>query len=74
MLMQNKKLRLISVLSTMALTFVLSGGLTLPGSTPENPDPVFRQTPVEENTSDTDTEEGIQPLSDLDETVTMEKI
>lgn len=68
--MQNKKLRLISVLSTMALTFVLSGGLTLPGSTPENPDPAFRQSPVEEETTETDEEAQIQPFTNLDDITT----
>lgn len=64
--MQNKKQRLISALSTLALTFVLSSGLTPPGTAPENPNPAFPPVPVEEESPGTDGEEGINPLTDID--------
>ncbi|MCI9188158.1 MAG: hypothetical protein HFH84_00745 [Lachnospiraceae bacterium] len=68
--MQNKKQRLISALSTLALTFVLSSGLTPPGTAPENPNPAFPQLPVEEEAPGTDGEEEIHPLTNLEDTTT----
>ncbi len=68
--MQTKKQQLISALSTLALTLVLSGGSTLPGTVLNNPNPAYLQSPAKYKTFEPDTENGLQPLTDIDEPVT----
>lgn len=62
--MRNKKQHLKSTLSTLALALALTGNLALPGTWPEDPNPIFQQIPVE------DEDDGIQPLSDVDKPIT----
>lgn len=66
--MKNKKLQLKSALSTLALALALAGNLALPGTSPEDPNPIPLQIPVEEETPERD--DGIRPLTDIDKPIT----
>ena len=62
--MKNKKQQLKSALSTLALALALAGNLALPGTLPEDPNPILPQIPVEEDEPERD--DGIRPLIDID--------
>lgn len=66
--MKNKNQKLQSLLTTLVMTLILSGGLTLPGIVPGRPIPT--EPPVEGEGPEDEDEGGIQPLSDLDAPVT----
>ena len=65
-IMKNKKQQLKSALSTLALALALAGNLALPGTLPEDPNPIPSQIPVEEETPEGDEDDWIRPLTDMD--------
>ena len=68
--MKHKFNSLKSALPALALSLVLSGGVTLPDTATENPENFPQQPSMEEEKPDWNDENGCQPLSDLDERVT----
>ena len=68
--MKNKKQQLKSALSTLALALALAGNLALPGTLPEDPNPILPQIPIAEEEPERDEDNGIRPLSDIDKPIT----
>lgn len=73
----KRKDQIILAVPALALVLTLAGGTALPGSGPNVPGavpPIPELPPVEEEIPETGEEEGICPLSDLDEPVNLQKI
>lgn len=68
--MKNKKQQLKSVLSTLALALALAGNLALPDASLEDPNSILPQIPVEDEVPERDEEDGVRPLTDIDEPIT----
>jgi hypothetical protein len=68
--MKNKNQKFQSLLTTLVLTLILSGGLTLPGIVSGRPGPIPKEPPVEGEGPEDEEGGGIQPLSDLTPPIT----